>query len=293
MPERFKNDAAEEEYISKFRRLIEYLDKLREKDESQTPLDIKFVCNADIKTDIESGRMDSTPGIARNSMQRFYIQLRKGKRDTMEWMEVAVDSTFNTAWSYRIMFNWLVASSGKVDTQVQLLQRRCTQYGLNLVPIPQITVSRSPYLYPFKAPTILTVRSKEKAALLDAALADIDFLHDGVFYTDTKAILECIEKGYQFSFGQRWGVPATGRQFVHRSGTLFVRILTDKKGLALLVVVGNYRYMQTSNKDDETLKRACQKAFRELTDRIESLEPKAEIASHEDKPSPDRTLVLH
>jgi len=151
IPDHFDDVAAEQGYIAKFVRLVEYLNKLREKEESESTLNIKIVSSEDKKDD-KADHLFSTPGIDRNSMQKFFVQLRKSKRVTYEWMEVAVDSTFDTSWSYRIMFNWLVASSGKVDTQIQLLQRRCTQFGLTLVPVPQTSVSRTVYLNPFKAP---------------------------------------------------------------------------------------------------------------------------------------------
>jgi hypothetical protein len=116
--------------------------------------------------------LESTPGVERSSMVRFYIQLRTGKRDNLEWMEVALDATVDTSWSYRIMFDWLVASSGKVDTQVQLLQRRCTQYGLRLILLPRVTYLKNVYLNPFKAPALLTVRHQVD----ELRKGDIDYI---------------------------------------------------------------------------------------------------------------------
>lgn len=294
VPENFHGDlGAEEAYAAKFRRFLEYLEKLRDKDESsRTPLDIKFVTSVDKQYQEESKRMESTPGVERDSMIRFYIQLRKGKRDNLEWMEVALDSTFDTSWSYRIMFNWLVASSGKVDTQVQLLQRRCTQFGLELVPFPQITVSRNTFLNPFKAPAILAIRYNIDLLRLYSALSQIDFVHDGVFSTDTEAILECMDGSDDFGFQKQRGIPATGKkfipamgkQFVHRSGTLFVRVLTDLNGFVILVVLGNYRHMLTNK--DETVVQAYQSAYKALTKCIASLEKEEKR-----KPAPLETTL--
>lgn len=265
IPDNFHGDLGEEEaYVAKFRRFLEYLEKLRDKNDSKTPLDIKFVTSVDKQHQEENKRMESTPGLARNSMARFYIQLRKGKRDNLEWMEVAIDSTFDTSWSYRIMFNWLVASSGKVDTQVQLLQRRCTQYGLKLVPFPQISVSRNSFTNPFKAPAILTIRFKIDVLLLERALSQVEFVHDGVFHTDVGPVLAGMDDGGIFSFDTRWGRTVTGKQFVHRSGTLFVRVLTDRNGLLILVVLGNYRYI-TTNKS-ETVLESYRSAFKTLAE---------------------------
>ena len=265
IPPDFCGDIAREQaYIAKFVRLLEYFDKLREKDDTHSSLDIQIVSSSDRSSGTESVQVASTPGISGGSMQRFYVQLRKGKRDPFEWMEVVVDSTFDTSWSYRIMLHWLVASSGKVDAQVQLLQRRCSQFGLELKPFPQITVSRNVFVNPFKAPHFLVVREPEVAGKLDHALVEIDFVHDGVFYTNATKILDCIDF-QEFDFGRRgWNVRVSGRQFVHRSGTLFVRLLSDKLGRTIVVILGNYLYIGRNAKHKLT----SDSAFRDLLDKL-------------------------
>jgi hypothetical protein len=274
IPDSFQCDpGAEEAYVLKFRRFLEYLEKLRDKDESNcTPLPIKFVTSIENQNQEEGKRLESTPGVERSSMVRFYIQLRKGKRDNLEWMEVALDATFDTSWSYRIMFNWLVASSGKVDTQVQLLQRRCTQYGLRLILFPQVTVSKNVYLNPFKAPALLAVRHQIDEVAVDRGLCQIDFVYDGVFATNVGAILECLDDSDMFFFPRRRGsqiMSTMGKQFVHRSGTFFVRVLRDLNNLVIIVVLGNYRYMM-SNKDESSTQ-AYRNAFQTLSTFITSL----------------------
>jgi hypothetical protein len=79
----------------------------------------------------------------------------------------------------------------------------------------------------FKAPPAFCIRDVEKARLMYTAILDLDFVNDGVFYTQTKPILECIENGDEFDFGRRLSTAA--RQYVHRSGTLFVRLLRDRR----------------------------------------------------------------
>ena len=147
IPENFKDVAAEQDYISKFLRLVEYLSKLREKEDMRTALGVKIISSADEKQNKREEVLKSRLGIS-ESMIRFVVQLRKGKRDPFEWIEIAIDSTFDTARSYRIMFNWLVASSAKVEAQVQLLHRRCNQFGLYLHSFPQTTISRNLFLHP-------------------------------------------------------------------------------------------------------------------------------------------------
>lgn len=85
---------------------------------------------------------------AADMMKRLTVQLRKGKRDPYEWLNIAVEPTFDTRRSYRIMVQWLVASSSKVESQIQLIQRRCTQYGLKLISIPQLSISPTIFLNP-------------------------------------------------------------------------------------------------------------------------------------------------
>ena len=127
LPDRCESADIENGYIDKFQRLMEYFEKLREKDGSSVPLDVKIIRTNDAGEDSVSRKMfaESTPGISWNAMRRFYVRLKKGMNDAVfEWIEVVIDSTFKTCWSYRIMFQWLVASSNKVEAQVQMLSRR-------------------------------------------------------------------------------------------------------------------------------------------------------------------------
>ena len=142
IPETFKsrNEEKEEEYVSKFLKLLSYLEKLRDSDDSKSKLDVKIVTSKTRKDtknqDFAKARQDMT-----DTMIRFPVQLRRGKKDAFEWIEVAISSTFDTSMSYRIIFNWLVASSTKVEHQIQLLQRKFKNFGLNFISFPQTTVS--------------------------------------------------------------------------------------------------------------------------------------------------------
>jgi hypothetical protein len=119
IPDRFENVADEAQFVAKFQRLLEYLNKLRDRgDDSKDQLDVKIVTSADRHREL-SVPVSSTVGVE-GGMHRFYARLRKGKQDKLEWMEVVVDKTLNTLWSYRIMFHWLVAGSAKIENQVQV-----------------------------------------------------------------------------------------------------------------------------------------------------------------------------
>jgi hypothetical protein len=122
VPDRFESHEDEAQFVSKFQRLLEYLNKLRDRvDDSKDQLDVKIVTSADRHRE-PSVPVSSTVGVE-GGMHRFYVRLRKGKQDKLEWMEVVIDKTLNTMWSYRIMFHWLVAGSAKIENQVQVRKK--------------------------------------------------------------------------------------------------------------------------------------------------------------------------
>jgi hypothetical protein len=79
--------------------------------------------------------------------------------------------------------------------------------------------------------------------------------------------MECLDEGDDYDFGKRWSRPPVGRQFLHRSGTLFVRIVSDLNGSALVVSLGNYLYMSK----DPKLRVVAQNVYHQLSERIDAL----------------------
>lgn len=147
IPEVHADKAEEQAYIEKFQKLLDYLHKLRERDDAEEALQVQVISSDDKRVDPK----DRVPVVRREAvdmMKRITVQLRKGKRDLYEWVDIAVDPTFDTRRSYRILVQWLAASSSKVETQMQLLQRRCTQYGLKLISIPELSISSNLFLNP-------------------------------------------------------------------------------------------------------------------------------------------------
>ena len=267
VPETFSRPDSEQKYVAKFKRLLDYFGKLRPKDEAETPLNIRIVTSSD-KADNESeDPFDSTPGIEGKAMVRFYVPLRKGRVDQFEYTELSVDATFNTSWTYRIIVNWLSASTTKIEKEVQSLQRRCTQYGLTLTPVPQQTVAKSLLLNPFRGPAVFSIRDRFQVPMLYTMLAGKDYIHDGVFSTEATSIAECVQDGKDFKF-RRHGKLPHGRQFVHRSGTLFVRVVVDRQGWGLIVAFANNRLL---GRDNATFQQTSCGLVRELREMIESL----------------------
>eukprot|EP00980_Cylindrotheca_fusiformis_P010443 scaffold2322_cov135-Cylindrotheca_fusiformis.AAC.2 len=274
IPESFQDREAEEAYVSKFSRLVEYLGKLREKEDENQTLDIKIVRRADgnnIETqDANAKRVSS------DAMVRFAVQLRRRKRDPFEWLEIAIDSTFDTRRSYRITFNWLVASTSKIDAQIQLLHRRCTQFGLRLICFPQTTISPNLYLHAFAVPSLFCIRDSKKAARVDAVLKSKGFVDDGVRLTDG-SVLECIDRSEEYDFPRRRGkiksIP--GKQYVHRSGALFMRNIMDQQGWTILAGIENYRHASKENE----FRKIASRLVREVAGLLAQNTPEQDVTS--------------
>jgi len=274
IPEAFKNPNVEEEYVLKFQKLLLYLEKLRDKDTSDSKLNVKIIKSnmKNVKTtkdDFTKTRHDMT-----DTMIRFPVQLLRGKKDPFEWIEIAISSTFDTSTSYRIMFNWLVASSTKVETQLQLLQRRFTQFGLNFISFPQTTVSWDLFIHALVVPTFVTIRDKNKAEAVEDALLKLDFVYDGITITSPQ-FLECINNSDDYRFphyrsGRVKAIPSP--QFVHRSGALFIRKIKDRQGKVILVGIENHRHASDENMFRDISPAVMKKVF----DMVESLPSKNE-----------------
>ena len=138
IPPSFKDEESEKSYVSKFMRLLDYLGRLREKESSKTDLGVEIRSSSEAaEPNLETLRAQKrSPS---DQFVRFIARLQRSKRDPIEWLEISIESVFVPSRSYKIVFNWLVASSSKVEGQIQLLHRRCTQFGLQLVPIPHTT----------------------------------------------------------------------------------------------------------------------------------------------------------
>jgi hypothetical protein len=160
IPECITDKAEEQTYVGKFRKLLDYLNKLSESDETEDCLNVQIITSDDEQVDPRK-QVTSVRREAADMMKRVTVQLRKGKHDPYEWLDIAVEPTFDTRRSYRIMIQWLVASSNKVESQIQLIHRRCTQYGLKLISIPQISIS----------PTIFLNTVSAESELFDKSLA--------------------------------------------------------------------------------------------------------------------------
>ena len=149
-----------DEHKSRFRRLLDYLGKLCGLPEDGD-LGIKIAeSNDDDNNDEDHWHYGTiakdnnrTKDRARRSTARtksFLVDLRKRQSDRYEWYEVVLDERFSPGRFFHIVLKWLVASAPKIETQIQLLQRRCTQYGLQLLPFPHLAMSANLVLNPVR-----------------------------------------------------------------------------------------------------------------------------------------------
>lgn len=100
-------------------------------------------------------------------------------------------------------------------------------------------------------------------------LKKMDFVDDGVRFTNGH-VVDFIEKSYEFDFpkyrnGKVRGIPS--RQYVHRSGALFIRDIRDRQGWSILVGIENYRHASKENKFRDT----ALETLRQIARLVESL----------------------
>lgn len=243
IPDSFKDVHGEKEYTSKFQRLVEYLRKIQSKGSKNISIEMRTSKGAGAQT--SSGD------------KRFIVDLRKKRDDKNEWMELIHDSTCDTQRTFRMTIQWLVAVASKIDQQAQLLHRRCSQYGLKLVSVPHFSCLTSCFKNPFATPITVPIKSKSCVDTVENALTDIfNFVYDGNHMTDPNDI---DLNGFDFVIN-KWSmkkrkkfVPA--QQYLHRTGTLFARLLRDTRGSAIIIIYLNQRHIE---KDEQLL--SCARA---------------------------------
>lgn len=229
LPDPFTDQNGESGYSSKFQRLVEYFNKLQSK--------------GSITINIETITKSDEPPKASKGKRSFIVDLRRRNNDKYEWCEIVHDSNCDTRRTFRITIQWLVAIGSKIDQQAQLLHRRCAQYGLNLIRVPNYSSLRLCFLNPYAVPITFPVRNKLLVNILEEALTkDFGFIYDGSHMADPNELQDCLD-GFDFVVN-RWSmnkrkkfVPA--KQYIHRSGTLFVRLLRDSQDKAISIIYLN------------------------------------------------------
>jgi hypothetical protein len=250
IPDQFSDVNQENEYASKFQRLVEYFVKLQPKD---TPN----------KTQIEVHLANASNPQSSAEDKRFVVDLRRRNDEKYEWMEIVHDSNCDTRRTFRITIQWLVAVSAKIDQQAQLLQRRCTQYGLKLVSVPHYSALRSSFMNPFIVPLTLPIRIKSLVDVVESSLTEkFSFVYDGSHMSDPNE-LDGLD-GFDFAIN-KWSIKkrkkfVPANQYLHRSGTLFIRLVRDSKGCCILIAYLNTRHVS----GDDNLRSLARRIYREV-----------------------------
>lgn len=126
-------------------------------------------------------------------------------------------------------------------------------------------------------PTIVGIRKKHVADRLDAMLKKKDFIFDGVQMTKPTHILEFIENSNDYDFERyRWGKQefrmVASKQYMHRSGALFVRLIPDTRGLLILAAIENQRNASRENKFREIARNLVLEIQKEINE-SETIKP--------------------
>lgn len=112
-------------------------------------------------------------------------------------------------------------------------------------------------------PLTIPIRSNDVVDRLENALTNqFDFVYDGSHMSDPNE-LDNLD-GFDFSVN-KWSIKkrkkfVPANQYLHRSGTLFGRILRDQKESAILIMYLNTRYVS----GDDELRSTARRAFRDI-----------------------------
>jgi len=123
------------------------------------------------------------------------------------------------------------------------------------------------FLNPFRPPAVFTLNDSAKVAILAKKLVDLDYIHDGVFFTK-RDFTDCLDDPSSFDWGKKFGKPLAGKQVMHRSGLVFVRTIEDNNGKAVVFAFTNLRYAEQENGD---LQLNAQDIFDQLATAIRDL----------------------
>lgn len=98
----------------------------------------------------------------------------------------------------------------------------------------------------FAVPITIPIRNKTCVDIIENALTiDLNFVYDGHHMSDPNEI-DCLD-GFDFVVN-KWSIKkrkkfVPARQYLHRSGALFARLLRDTKGRAIIIIYLNQRHI--------------------------------------------------
>ncbi|SGY46236.1 BQ5605_C001g00401 [Microbotryum silenes-dioicae] len=144
-----------------------------------------------------------------------------------------LDRSHNRNAAYHLELNWLSGSGKIIDSAIQAWSRQVQKFGLRLIEVSTRAVEdlhnpfQSTTILPFKVPPPPIVDSTlpqeyYEAGLLRSLGFFLDIGADSSFPSDVDV---------QYSYKRS---PSPRSQYIHRSGTVLVAILGDRRGLAIV-----------------------------------------------------------
>lgn len=97
---------------------------------------------------------------------------------------------------------------------------------------------------------------------MEEILKSEGFVYDGIQFTEATSVLECIDNSEAYDFRRMSSgkfCSIQGRQYVHRSGAVFMRALIDRQGWAILAGIENYRHASKENSFREIASKTIRK----------------------------------
>jgi len=228
-------EADVEEYKEKFRRLIDYLSQ---RCGQQIAVDLAGISEPPKAPGSPRGGAGGGGGVSRRPLRRketkrehrniiLPLAEKKRRNKRYEWAVMQLGANFNPRRVFRISFQWLVASSPRIETEVKSLLRKCVQFGLTLHQFPETSISSSLFLHAFISPPRIIV--EEGGEWIESMLLKNEehgFVDDG--WRNTDYDIPGLPN-FKFKPKSKYSPKReAARQLIHVSGEFFVRILRDE-----------------------------------------------------------------
>ena len=210
--------------------------------------------------------LPAEPGTSRRRRRRpdsrtIKINLKGGSVGRNEWILLEYDSLFYPERYFHLSIHFVVCAGKTVSTFIKSIYRQMRRLSLEMFQVPEYTHPRQPpYLHPFSQPLLipLPLRKQMRLNLLiqDALLTRFEFLIESdvvtrrgpssqsyvvdepmgfilgcstlqldvfrIHHLGNRAALPNVQNA-QSGHRRGWG----GRQYLHKSGDVFLRIVED------------------------------------------------------------------
>ena len=150
-----------------------------------------------------------------------------------QWIFVEYDKSFRTDRCYRITFQFLVCTGAAMSDFTTSFNRTCKKGNILMMQVPEYTHPwQNPYIHSFLVPLHLPMplaRHLDLVKIVEDSMihrygfvleADVEWSVDAATATEPSRSSSTVLEGEE---SDRWA----GKQYLHRTGGAFVRILCD------------------------------------------------------------------